>query len=138
MLEGAWSALYRTRDSETPPGGGAGSAIPVASRPLRYRSRFQRRVPNWQEFLRRSEVLCGGGTAGPSTVPHHLRLSVATAHRRHAPSAQHRARDLQLCFWSLSATTTKTTTDLRAGPSDHPGNSVTDVSRLFLERQRDQ
>src|SRR5262245_6622536 len=121
MLEGAWPELYRTLDSETLPGGGTGSAIPVASRPLRYRPRFQRRVPNWQESLRQSEVLCGGGTAGPSTVPHHLRLSVATAHRRHVPSVPHRARDLQLWFWPLSAPTTETTTDLRAGPSDHPG-----------------
>src|SRR5262245_43541322 len=121
MLEDAWPALYRTRDSETLPGGGTGFAIPVASRPLRYRSRFQRRVLNWQESLRRSEVLCGGGTAGPSTVPHHLRLSVATAHRRHAPSARHRAQDLQLWCWSLSAATTETTTDLPGEPSDYPG-----------------
>src|SRR5215831_8657612 len=110
MSEGAWPALYRTRDSETLPGGGTGSAISVASRPLRYRSRFQRRVPNWQESLRRSEVLCGGGTAGPSTVPHHPRLSVATAHRGHVLSAQRRARDLQLWFWPISAPTTETTT----------------------------
>src|SRR4029453_148936 len=62
-----------------------------------------------------------GARAALSTVPHHLRLSVATAHRRHVPSAQHRAPDLPLWLWSLFAPTTEVTIDLRAGPSDHSG-----------------
>src|SRR5439155_7036433 len=123
MLAGAWPALCRIRDSERLPSAATGSAVPVASRPLRCRSRSRLRDPRFQKGLRQSAVLSGGARAAPSMVPDRFRPFVATARRRHALSVQHLARGLQLSLSPLSAPKTETTTDLRWEPTGHSGKS---------------
>src|SRR5262245_38982777 len=121
MWEDAWLALCRTRDSEKPPTGATGFAVPVAGRPSRYRSRSRLRVPRRQERHRQSAVLSGGARVAPSTVPDCLPPFVATVHRQHVLSVRRPARVLQLWFCQSSSTMTETPTDLRREPSDHPG-----------------
>src|SRR2546422_10959709 len=121
MLAVAWLALCRTRDSERPPTGATGSAVPVAGRPSRCRSRSRLRAPRRRERHRQSAVLSGGARVPPSTVPDRLPPFVATVHRRHVLSVPRPARGLQLWFCATSSPTTETPTDLRREPSDHPG-----------------